>query len=266
METHELDQTLRRVLRDGAPAQVHEHARRHFQSLAARLVSSHSSPAAAAAHRRPHYWWWAGLGLAGAAALVVLVLGVFNPRLSAEVEFTGILSTKEKTLFYLVDRSAGNTSGWVALQQNFAGYKLSDYDAKSDRLTLTREGEKKEVRLNDGKVKPASVEISGEVTLGAGETVEVTRATMIFDQENVFPMKNGILVRITPTRLPDGNIRYDMFFDHPGPAGKLQRLSAPSVISLPGYAFGIQIGGEKKPGDTTSRFDGVGFSFKPKKE
>lgn len=218
------------------------------------------------AHHRPRYWWWAGLGLVGAAALVVLVLGVFNPRLSAEVEFTGILSTKEKTLFYLVDRSAGTNSGWVGLQQDFAGYKLSDYDAKGDRLILTRDGSKKEVRLNDGKVTPASVEISGEVTLGAGETEEVTRATMIFDQENIFPMKNGVLVRITPTRMPDGNIRYDMFFDRPDPAGKLQRLSAPSVISLPGSPFGIRIGEEKKSGDAPSRFDGVGFSFKPKQE
>jgi hypothetical protein len=265
MDTHELDQTLRRILHTGAPAEVHAQAQHRFAALATQIGTP--TPARAkAAHHAPRYWWWAGLGLAGTAALVALALGVFNSRLSAEVEFAGILSTKEKTLFYLVDRTNGTHSGWVGLQQNFAGYKLAGYDAKSDRLTLTREGEKKEVRLNEGKVQAASVEISGEVTLGAGETEEVTRATMIFDQENVFPMKNGVVVRITPTRLPNGNILYDMFFEHPDRSGKMQRLSAPSVISLPGYPFGIQIGEEKKSGDGTSKFDGVGFSFKPRKD
>ena len=265
MEPHELDQTLRRTLLTGAPAEVQAQAQRRFETLATQIATS-PPPRAKAAHHAPRYWWWAGLGLAGTAALVVLVLGVFNSRLSAEVEFAGILSTKEKTLFYLVDRTGGTNSGWIGLQQNFAGYKLAGYDAKSDRLTLTREGEKKEVRLNEGKVQPGSIEISGEVTLGAGETEEVVRATMVFDRENVFPMKNGVLVRITPTRMPDGNIRYDMFFDKPDAAGKLQRLSAPSIISLPGYPFGIQIGDGKKSGDPKSKFDGVGFSFKPKKD
>lgn len=260
MQAHPLDQTLRRTLAGFAPASVHEQAQLHFQSLATRL---RSRPGLSATNQPPEsrwWWWWTGLGLFGTAAVVALVLGLFNSPARAEVEFAGILATSEKTLFYLVDKSAESASGWVALRQEFAGYTVSSYDAKTDLLTLTKAGVKREIRLRDSKVQEgeSSFDVSGTVMLDAGEKLEVERATLILDQENNFPLKNGVVVHITPRRLPDGNLLFAAIYDRPSADGKMEHLAAPTVITLPNSAFSVMITSKENPRDN------LGFSFKPR--
>ena len=83
------------------------------------------------------------------------------------------------------------------------------------------------------------------------EKLEVTRATLIFDQENIFPLKDGVVCRITPTRRPDGNILYRASFERTGADGRTEILAAPAVVVLPASPFKIQIGD-------------LGFGFTPK--
>ena len=176
---------------------------------------------------------------------------------NAAIEFVGILVTSEKTMFRLTDKSDVTSSGWAVLGETFAGHEVRRYDAQRDVLTLAKDGKEIEVRLKDSKVQPgASVAISGTVTLGR-EKLTVTRATLLFDQENVFPLKNGVVCRITPTRMPDGNIRYEVVFERSVLDGKLEKMSSPIIVVKPGSPFSIRIGAEK-PSD-----DDLGFSFTP---
>ncbi|MCX6956806.1 MAG: hypothetical protein NTV51_32170 [Verrucomicrobia bacterium] len=176
----------------------------------------------------------------------------------AEIEFAGILVTSEKTQFRLIDPSSAVPPAWVSVGQTFAGHEIRSYDAKRDVLTLAKNHALIEVRLKDAKVQPGrAVVIAGAVTLGRGEKLAVPRATLLFGQLNSFPLRNGVVCHIKPTRLPDGNIQYAMSFERLTADGQAQRISAPSVICLPGAPFSIRIGGDK-PSD-----DDLSVSFTP---
>ncbi len=192
-----------------------------------------------------------------------LTLLLFVPALfaRAEIEFAGILVTSEKTLFRLMDKSGVASPAWVTLGQTFADYKIKSYDAARDVLTLAKSDALIEVRLRDANVQPDStIVIGGMVTMAGGEKLTVTRATLLFGQTNTFPLKNGVVCHITPTRLPDGNLEFACSFERPGPDGKMERLSAPRVQVLPGHPFSIRVGSDKNPDDS------YGFSFTPQKD
>ena len=170
----------------------------------------------------------------------------------AEIEFIGVLITPSRPMFALSD-DAANPASWRALGQDFGGYTLKEFDAKADTLVLTKNGATLRVHLkDDAKVKSARMEIAGALKMGGKEQIEITRATLVFDQESVFPLPDGVVFRIKPRRLPDGNIRYDAVFERTSPDGKMERVSSPSVVALPDGPFSIQIGD-------------FGFSFAPKK-
>ena len=59
--------------------------------------------------------------------------------------------------------------GWLALKQEFAGFTVTEYDRKTDVLTLAKDGTKIELRLNAPKVQSARLEVRGSMTLLAGE-------------------------------------------------------------------------------------------------
>ena len=169
----------------------------------------------------------------------------------AEIEFIGVLITPARSMFALSD-DAAKPASWRALGQDFADYTLKEFDAKADTLVLTKNGATLRVHLkDDAKVKSARMEIAGALTLGGKEKLEVTRATLIFDQENVFPLKDGLVCRITPTRRPDGNILYRASFERTGADGRKEILAAPAVVVLPASPFNIRIGD-------------IGFGFTPK--
>lgn len=168
----------------------------------------------------------------------------------AEVEFVGVLVTSERTTFALSE-GADQPIKWRRLGQDFAGYQLTEFDAKADTLVLTKGGAPLRLHLKaDAKIKDASTEISGELTLGPAK-LEINRATLVFDRENIFPLTDGIVCHITPTRRPDGNILYRASFERPGADGKTETVALPSVITLPAGSFNVQVGD-------------IGFGFTPK--
>jgi hypothetical protein len=180
-------------------------------------------------------------------AALVLVSAV-----RAEIEFIGVLLMPARSTFALTEEP-GKPATWHALGETFADYSLESFDAKTDTLTLTKTGAPPlRVRLkDDAKIKNARLEIAGALTLGEKEKVEFPRATLLFDQENVFPLKDGLVWRITPTRKPDGNILYDAILDRTSPDGKLERVSSPRIVALPASPFSVKVGD-------------IEFSFAPK--
>jgi hypothetical protein len=169
----------------------------------------------------------------------------------ADIEFVGILATSESTRFALGDTTTGKT-GWVKKGDEFGGYTIAAFDAKQDTLLLRRDGAELRIKLkDDAKVQFARIELTGTITFGATEKIAIERATLLFDQENIFPLKDGITYRITPQRLPDGTILYQTSIERVVAANKTERLSSPAVITLPGQQFSLQI-------------DDLGFSFKPR--
>ncbi len=187
----------------------------------------------------------------------LLLLGLSPALLRAEVEFTGLIALKDGTLFSLADTAADTRSGWIGLQQEFAGYQLTAYDAKGDVLTLTKNGVKTELRLNVPKVQNARLEVRGAMTLTAGEKIDIERATLVFDHENSFPLKNGVIVRITPRRMPDGSLIFAARFERSRADGTIEVLESPTVAVLPDKPFSIQIGDRAHPENN------LGISFTP---
>lgn len=190
-----------------------------------------------------------------APALLVFIASLasaaFAPAARAEIEFVGILVTPQLTRFALGDTSVAKTD-WVTRGSLFSGYKVESFDAKTDTLTLSRDGTELRLRLkDDAKVKAARLELTGAISFGVDEKIEIERATLLFDQETVFPLKDGITYRITPTRRPDGNISYRIAVERTLAENKMERLSAPSVIAGPEKRFSVRIGE-------------LGFSFTPR--
>ena len=172
-------------------------------------------------------------------ALLVVVLAATWAR--AEIEFIGVLVMQGRTSFALRDDPT-KPSAWRTLGQEFAGYTLGTFDSTSDTLTLKRGETTLRLQIKEGKITRGRIEIAGALTIGGTEKIEVTRATLVFDEENAFPLKDGLVFRVTPTRLPDGNIRYRAVFERTSADGKVEKLASPSVVVLPNYPFKIVVG------------------------
>jgi hypothetical protein len=187
--------------------------------------------------------------------LVSLLL--FAPLARAEIEFSGVLTAPDQTLFNLTDTSTTTTSGWIPLGQSFAGYALKAYDAQQDLLTLLKDGTQIEVRLNDSKVQAAAVKIRGELKFRFGENALNVRATLVFENDNSFPLRNGVF-HIIPRPQSDGNIQYEMFFDQRRPDGKSERFTSSGAIAGSTQGFAIRIATGKRPEEILE------LSFKPR--
>ena len=169
----------------------------------------------------------------------------------AEIEFVGILATTQSKHYALGDTTTGKTE-WVMPGGTFAGYTVVAYDPKLETIVLRRDGADLRVRLkDDAKVKAARLELTGSISFGAAEKVEIERATLLFDQENVFPLQDGVTYRITPQRMPNGTIQYRAEIERVLAPNKTERISSPAVTTLPGQQFSMRI-------------DDLGFSFKPR--
>ena len=172
--------------------------------------------------------------------LLALLLLATTTR--AEIEFSGILAMPGKTLFALTDTATSRTD-WVALKGSFAGFVVTNYDPSTDTLTLLRNGTATRVRLkDDAKVQSLRFELRATITFGSGEKVEIERATLLFDQENIFPLKDGVTYRITPARRPDGMLLYGIVIEERSAENRVDRLSAPNVVVPPNRSFSIRVG------------------------
>ena len=169
----------------------------------------------------------------------------------AETEFVGLMVTSHGSRFALGDTATGKTE-WLATGETFAGEVIKSFDPKTETLVLTREKRERSVRLkDDAKVKPSRLELTGAITFGSTEKVEVERATLLFDQENVFSLQNGLTYRITPERRDDGTIGYTIVVERALAENKTERIAAPRITTRPGLPFSLQIGE-------------LGFSFTPR--
>lgn len=169
-------------------------------------------------------------------------------RARAAVELAGIIVTSEKALFRLKDGAAGAAAAWVQIGQTFAGHEILQFDAQRDALTLRQAGATSVLRLKDAKVQTdASIVIGGVVSFGVGDKVEVSRASLLFGQQNSFPLHAGLVCRIPPTRPPDGHIHDRRAFERPDAAGNRGRRCALSTIQRPGDPIGRPLTPEKIP-------------------
>ncbi|MEO5958494.1 MAG: hypothetical protein ABIZ49_14035 [Opitutaceae bacterium] len=255
---NDLDETMRQTLAESAPRAVQDRVQPRFDALRARFNHRQKeSVSGSPLSRGIRAWWWTTLGVFGAAALTFLLV-LPHASLRAEVDFVGILSSKDTIRFFLQDRAAGTSSGWVTLNQEFAGFMLLSYDAKTDVLVLTKGQEHVEIRLKDAKVQTGRIELRGTVKLGAlGETLEMERVTLVLDQENVFTLKNGVEIHATPKRMPDGNLMWTMAYLRPRTDGTKESLSTPKWITLPDRQWAFLIGSPETPNKNLS------FTFTP---
>lgn len=189
--------------------------------------------------------------LLAALATTLLTAALMSPLARGEIEFVGILATSQSSHFALANTTTGKTE-WVMQGTSFNGYTVGEYERKDDTLVLRRGGTERRIRLKeDAKIKSARLELTGTMTFGATDRIEIERATLVFDEENVFPAQNGVTYRITPRRQPDGTIRYTAEIERVLAPNKIERLSSPAVVTLPGQQFSMRI-------------DDLGFSFKPR--
>ncbi len=225
------------------------HPRQLTGSLAAERVSA--SPPSAQGEETPARSATAGIEAArNRGPGVIPRLGFFaacaaatllSSPARADIEFVGVLVTSRGTWLALGDTTTGKTD-WIARGEQFAGHTLKAYDAKADIVTLVRDGTEFQLHLkDDAKIKSARLELTGAITFGGSEQIEVQRATLLFDQENIFPLKDGVTYRITPTRLADGNVSYRVAVERAIAENKMETVAAPGVIARPGQTFAVRI-------------------------
>jgi hypothetical protein len=185
-------------------------------------------------------------------ARMSLAAGLFAvSAVRADIEFVGILATNQSSHYALGDTTTGKTD-WVMTGGTFAGFTVVAYEPKVETIVLRRDGAELRIKLkDDAKVKAARLELTGAISFNATEKVEIERATLLFDQENVFPLKDGTTYRITPQRMSDGTIQYRAAIERVLAPNKTERISSPVVTTLPGQQFSMRI-------------DDLGFSFKPR--
>jgi hypothetical protein len=161
----------------------------------------------------------------------------------ADIEFVGILAAGSRTQFALTDTQSERTA-WVALGDVFSEHKITAYDRETDTLTLTKAGAETRIHLrDDAKIKAARLELTGSITLGGQqEPMEIERATMLFGQENVFPVQDGLVYRITPTQLEDGTLEFSILMERTLGPNKIERVAAPRIRTLAGQPFKLVVG------------------------
>ena len=87
--------------------------------------------------------------------LLLLGLAATSLRADPAIEFTGVLAAGSETKVSLRDKPTG-ASRWVKLGQEFGGYVVAAYEASTEVVVLTKDGQKFRVKLKDSKVTAGS--------------------------------------------------------------------------------------------------------------
>jgi len=132
--------------------------------------------------------------LAGAAAFA-----------SVPIEFTGLLTTSEKTLFALTGTESG-ASQWISIGQHFEGYEVLAYEADEQVLGLKKDGETFRVRLKDAKTREAAPRVwikpkPGEPAIGL---IALSRIELSVADKDGNIIYSGSLDPNEPRRVPRG--------------------------------------------------------------
>jgi hypothetical protein len=180
--------------------------------------------------------------------LALLLLGVAAAA-RAELEFAGYFITAQEARFTLTDRDLNRSSGWLKLGQSFAGHTLVAFDRSRHSLTVRRGDETTILALRAAKVQEGRTPVSGSMRI-FDEHIEGVQTVLFLDELNVFPVKDGISLRIVPTRRPDGTIHYRSSFELQHADGSSELLTTPDIVARPGTRFSVRVGE-------------VGFDFTP---
>lgn len=92
-----------------------------------------------------------------------LILMMMTVARAAEpvIELAAVVGTNTSLRLSLTDTAAGQTR-WVAIGQQFAGYRVAGYDAPSETAVLTRDGRELRVKLKASKVQMAAATLPPE--------------------------------------------------------------------------------------------------------
>lgn len=92
------------------------------------------------------------------------LLWLATAALGAEpsIDFLGVLAGGSETSVSLVDKSSGQTR-WVKIGQAFDGFVVSAYDAGTETVILSKEGQQFRLRLKTAKVKAGGVQPAPEI-------------------------------------------------------------------------------------------------------
>ena len=182
--------------------------------------------------------------------LTAVFLCFLTSMAEAAIEFCGYTIVDNVANFSLQDMTDKTSSPWITVGKAFHGYKITAFDAGKELLSvMTSEGVTTQLALRPAPIKDSRIRISGSIKVGTGESVDVTRATLVMGEETVFALKNGLTLRLKPSPF-EGNIRYDAVFEKQQPNGTQKVLSSPALVARPNQPFQIQIGD-------------LGFSFEP---
>jgi len=110
--------------------------------------------------------------------LIIVACLICSVCARAEIVFQGYMTTPARPLF-VVSVDGGRTSGWLALGQEFAGVAIVAFDAKSELLTVEKDGKRQALPLVNGQVRSGS-ETAGKpavkpilISIGGMETISV---------------------------------------------------------------------------------------------
>jgi hypothetical protein len=170
-----------------------------------------------------------------------LVLLLSAAGLRADIEFSGFFTTSKEALFTLTETEGRHSSGWLKIGQSFGAYTIVSFDREHEVIALKQGERLLNVPLREAKVKSGRATITGSLKL-MNDQVDGVRASLFFGEETSFPLRNGMIFRIKPEQLPDGNILYHAQFVEVGADGIEHTRAVPSVIAIPGKPFGIQMG------------------------
>lgn len=184
-------------------------------------------------------------------ALLLLTAGLAR----AEIEFRGVLTALDKTLFGLADTAAPAAPEWVTTGDTFAGWAVGDYNAAAQTLQLTKDGVNLTVHLKDANGGAATPRfLQGQASFKVGNRTVEQPVAMDFDQTTVLALGDGQSGKVLPHKLPDGNISYQVTVETKAPASgnrTTTHILQSGVTAQPGIPFTI----------LTANFS---FSFSPK--
>ena len=89
-------------------------------------------------------------------SIIITLLGSLLCTLCAAadpLEFSGYLKMSGEPQFVLTETPSGKSSGWLRRGQSFQGYKISDFDPKSEVLSVSNTKEVLRLPLKQAKVE-----------------------------------------------------------------------------------------------------------------
>jgi len=161
---------------------------------------------------------------------------------TATPELAGFFILSDKASFVFVDSETNVTSGWLTIGDTFGGYLIEVFQPDQDTVILKRGDERISVSLRKATILEDRIAFSGKIAIGAGNVLEVSQGILRFDEETVFPLAPGVVLRITATKRDDGNIMYTCRFETVNEDGTVEAISAPRIIAPPGQLFSARVG------------------------